>query len=676
MTYIAYPRPRVALASGRRPLFGVLSLSLILSFLVATQPGSSLALSQPQVTSPALTPSLADLPITFIPNVGQSDPGVQFQAQGLGGMMFFAPDQIVLKLPGSSAPNEAQTEFSPEPSKILAPTIAATDLAAQQPVVRLRFMGANPAPEVKSAEPLPGVVNYLLGNDPSQWRTQVPTYAALRYEQLYPGIDLRYDGQGGRLKGTYFVAPGADPSQIRWRYDGVTNVRLDSEGNLQATLPATEAIASQERPILREAAPIAWQTVNGQQIPVQVRYEIKPDNTIAFKIGAYNPSLTLVLDPTLDYSSYVGSNGDDEGRSVAVDSSGAVYIVGNTNSISFPDVPNKGSYVGGIDTFVTKLNPAAGNQALYTSYLGGGNTDLGSGIVVGTDGKVHVIGSTDSSDFPTSNVVAPITSTLVGDTDAFIVSLDTNGEPVFGGYLGGSSKDFGNGIAIDSAQNLYLTGRTESANFPVANGRDLTLGGPADAFIVKLAAANKSLIYGTFLGGSSSDVSNAIAVDSGGNTFVTGQTSSTDFPTLGSARPPAFQGGVTDAFVTKLGSNGRTLTYSIYLGGREFDEGMSIALDSEGNAYVTGLTQSPNFPTPNGYQKLLQGAAMRSPARSMSAAARWSIAASWAAPATTPVRILPWTARTRRISSAAPGPTIFPIPTPSRPRATATSMPS
>jgi hypothetical protein len=606
MTYIPYPRPRVALASGRRPLFGVLSLSLILSFLVATQPGASLALPRPQPESPALKPSLANLPMAFVPNVGQSETSVQFQAQGLGGMIFFTPDQIVLTLPGNDTPPAAETAAA-EPSATLAPTIAAADLAARQSVVRLRFLGANPAPRVQSADPLPGVVNYLLGSDPSQWRTQVPTYAALRYEQLYPGIDLRYDGQGGRLKGTYLVAPGADPSQIRWRYDGTSGLRLDSAGNLEATLPAPEAAASQVRSILREAAPVAWQTIGGQQIPVQVRYEIRPDQTIGFSLGAYDRSLPLVLDPTLDYSSYVGGVADDEGRSIAVDSSGAVYVVGNTNSIAFPDT-NKGSYGGGVDTFVTKLNPA-GDASIYTSYLGGDNTDLGSGIVIGSGDVVHVTGSTYSSNFPTTPaaVVAPMSATLVGEIDAFVASLGSDGTLSYAAYLGGTRKDFGNGIAIDTAQNLYLTGRTESLNFPAPNGRDLSLGGPADAFIVKLAAADKSMIYGTFLGGGSSDMANAIAVDSGGNSFVTGQTSSTDFPTLGSARPPAFQGGVTDAFVTKLAANGRTLMYSIYLGGKEFDEGMSIALDSESNAYVTGTTQSPNFPALNGYEKFFRG---------------------------------------------------------------------
>lgn len=597
MTYIPYPRLRVALASARRPLCGLLSLALILSLLAVTLPGSTLATAQPATEASALTPSLADLPITFVPNVGQSDPSVHFQAQGLGGMLFFTPAEIVLALPSSKP--EAQTISGAETTAALRPQIEAA-ASDRESVVRLSFLGANPAPNIHSVGQMPGVVNYVLGNDPAQWRTNVPTYATLRYEQLYPGIDLRYDGEGGRLKGTYLVAPGADPLQIRWHYQGVTNVRLDGEGNLVAALPAAEASAGST---LREAAPIAWQTVNGQQVPVEVRYSIRADQTIGFVVGAYDRSLPLVLDPTLDYSTYVGSTGDDEGRSIAVDGSGAIYVIGNTNSVSFPD--STATNTGGVDIFVTKLDPQAANHLVYTTFVGGSNNDLASGIVIGSQGSAHITGSTYSSDFP---MAAAIDTTLGGEIDAFVTTLDATGAALsYSSYLGGEQKDFGNGIALDGSQNLYLTGRTESAQFPTTNGRDTTLGGPADAFITKLAAGGASIVYSTYLGGSRSDTSNAIAVDSAGNAVVTGQTSSLDFPTLGSARPPVFAGGITDAFVTKLSSDGRLLTYSIYLGGEEFDEGLSIAVDSERRAYVTGTTQSANFPTANSYEETFQG---------------------------------------------------------------------
>ncbi|MBV9791265.1 MAG: SBBP repeat-containing protein [Chloroflexi bacterium] len=603
MTYIPYPRLRVALASARRPLCGVLSLALILSFLATTLPGSSHATERPAPVPAALTPSLADLPIAFVPNVGQSDPSVHYQAQGLGGMLFFTPAEIVLTLPVSTAALEAQTDSTADSLAALRSHIEAPSEADHENVVRLSFLGANPAPRISSDDQLSGIVNYVLGNDPSAWRTNVPTYAALRYEQLYPGIDLRYDGEGGRLKGTYLVDPGADPSRIRWHYDGVTDVQVDDEGNLVATLPqATQTTASKSVPTLREAAPIAWQTVNGRDIPVEVRYSVKSDKTIGFVVGAYDRSLPLVLDPTLDYSTYIGSTGDDEGRSIAVDGSGAMYIIGTTNSVSFPD--DTDSNAGGVDTFITKLDPQAPSHLVYTTFLGGSNTDLGSGIVTGAQGSVHVVGSTYSNNFPRANA---LDTTLGGEIDAFVTTLNVTGTVAFSTYLGGAQKDFGNGITVDASQNLYVTGRTESQDFPTTNGRDTLLGGPADAFITKIAAGGSNLVYSTYLGGQRSDTSNAIAVDSAGNAFVTGQTSSIDFPTLGSARPPVFAGGITDAFVTKLSSDGQLLTYSIYLGGEEFDEGASIAVDSERRAYVTGTTQSTTFPIANSFEEDFQG---------------------------------------------------------------------
>lgn len=613
MTYIAYPRLRGTLASGRRPLFGVLSLTLILSFLTATQPNSSLATSRPEPTSSMLTPSFADLPIAFVPNVGQSDPAVQFQAQGLGGMLFFSPDQIVLALPTSTNSPSAQAASSDSETPP-APKIEATRRADRESVVRLRFLGANTAPSIWSAEQLPGIVNYVLGNDPARWRTNVPTYGALRYEQLYPGIDLQYDGKGGRLKGTYTVAPGIDPTQIRWRYDGVTSVQVDSEGNLVATLAQAGAQAAGSRtPALREEAPIAWQVVAGQHVPVDVRFSVKPDHTIGFVVGSYDHSLPLVLDPTFDYSSYVGGTGDDEGRSIAFDASGAVYVMGKSRSLTFPE-DNLSKNAGEWDVFVTKLSKPDPNTNhlvyTYTTFLGGASEDSGNGIAVGTNGLIHLIGTTSSSNFPTSDeAVAPVEDkTLGGDRDAFVTTLDSaGGAMTYSTYLGGTLNDYGNGIALDVTQNLYLTGYTESQDFPRVNARDAILGGNSDAFITKLNA-DKTTMYSTYFGGSGADVSNAIAVDSSGNTVITGRTSSQqDFPTLGSARPPAFGGGLRDAFVTSLTPSGAQLNYSIYLGGNRNDEAMSVAVDGEGSAYVTGVTESTNFPTPNGYKRVFQG---------------------------------------------------------------------
>jgi hypothetical protein len=447
--------------------------------------------------------------------------------------------------------------------------------------VRLHFVSANPAPTVESIDPLPGIVNYMLGNDPAQWQTNVPTYASLRYKQLYPGIDLRYDGVGGRLKGTYLVAAGADPTRIRWQYEGTTAITVDSNGNLVATLAAKRG---QTAPTLVEQAPIAWQTINGRQVPVDVRYQIESDNTIGFVVGSYDRALPLVLDPILDYSSYVGTTGNDIGYSITVDGAGAAYITGETSSIN-----------GDKDAFVTKLDPD-GKTALYTTYIGGSSIDLGNDIVADTLGNVYLVGNTRSSNFPQAN---PSNSPLKGEQDAFITTLGITGTLAYSTYLGGDSHEEGNSIALHNGQDLYVTGLTESRNFSASS----TLVGASDVFVTKVRMSDKTIVYSTLVGGKSSDVGKAIAIDNIGNAYITGFTYSTDYPTPGGPYPRP--NGDKDAFLTKLDISGRNV-YSTYLGGAEKDEGNGVAVDSNNNVYVVGSTLSANFPiSSSSYQKKL-----------------------------------------------------------------------
>ncbi|HEX6289758.1 MAG TPA: SBBP repeat-containing protein [Herpetosiphonaceae bacterium] len=582
-----------------------------MSLLLTAQPLPSLATGLADVPRPPMKPSLANLPIAFVPNVGQTDPSVEFQAQGLGGTLFFTPDQIVLTLPTASRSDQSTDDHSPVALKSRSRTRAAEPASRrdQRAVVRLDFVGANPSPAITSADPLPGIVNYFLGDDPGQWRTNVPTYAAIRYERLYPGIDLRYDGKGGRLKGTYFVAAGANPSRIRWRYQGATAVTVDQSGNLVVSLaPHAD---SQAGSTLVEEAPIAWQTVDGRQVPVQVRYTVAPDQTIGFTIGTYDRTLPLVLDPTLDYSTYVGSSGDDTGRSIAVDGDGEVYITGDTNSLSFP-ITNTGTLTdtnqGGTDAFVVKLNPA-GSQALYSSFIGGENTDVGNGIAVDSAGNAFIVGSTASVTFPRVN---PYDLVFNGATDIFVTQLDTAGAITYSTYLGGSFAESGNSITVDSTHNIYITGETESDYFlPATNpdstpilGYSKTLRGIADAFVIKLKS-DKMIAYGTYLGGSLAEASSAITIDGNGFAYVTGYTSSTDYPRQNSFLLPTV-GGI-DAFVTKLAADGRTLVYSTFFGGSSNDFGTGIVVDADRSAYVTGYTSSLNFPVANYYQKTLKG---------------------------------------------------------------------
>ena len=608
MTYIRYPRLRESLQFSQRPFFGALTLLVILSVLLGTQPGSSLATPLPDVAPTALAHTLTGKPLAFIPNVGQSIPGVQFQAEGLGGMIFFKSDHILLSLPVTNADST-----SDEHDSLMAMAdqqqITAED---QQPerthTVQLRFVGANTAPQIQSLEQLPGIVNYMVGNDPSQWHTLVPTYAGITYQQLYPGIDLRYDGADGRLKGTYMVAAGTDPNRIRWNYEGARSPRIDDQGNLILTL-ATNAAQSDGRAssltTLTEQAPVAWQTVEGRQIPVTVRYNIASDNTIGFTLGAYDVTKPLVIDPTLDYSTFVGGNGADAGRSIAVGSGGTVYVTGETAS---NNLSTTSTYKGGKDIYVSRLGPRPSNSdqnqaVLYTTYLGGSNTDISTGIAVDSAGNAYIVGSTNSTNFTSAS------NTNAGGNDAIMATLNVTGTITYSAYLGGSRSESGNGIAI-SGDKIYVAGQTESSNFPMtgtipAPFPDTQLGGSADGFIARFHKATNVLDYSTYLGGSSSDVINSIAVDSSNDIYVTGYTTSLDYP-IRSGIYPVF-GGSVDSFVTRLASDGRSLVYSTYLGGSGFDYGNSIAVGPQGEPYITGYTNSKDMQIINGYQSSLKG---------------------------------------------------------------------
>ncbi|HEY0606568.1 MAG TPA: SBBP repeat-containing protein [Herpetosiphonaceae bacterium] len=602
MTYIRYPRLRESLPFSQRPLFGALTLLMILSVVLGNQPGSSLATPLPGVEPAAITHALAGRPLAFIPNVGQSSSDVQFQAEGLGGMIFFNRDHILLSLPASSAAS-ASDSHKPLMAMAAQQQITAED---QQPepmhTVQLRFVGASTAPQIQGLERLPGIVNYMVGSDPDQWHTHVPTYAGISYQQLYPGIDLRYDGDDGRLKGTYMVAAGTDPRRIRWRYEGATAPRVDDQGNLILTLATGDGRAS-ALTTLTEQAPVAWQTVAGRDIPVMVRYDVAPDNTIGFTLGAYDPTQPLVIDPTLDYSTFIGGNGDDAGRSIAVDSTGAVYITGETTSNNMGPA---GSYKGGKDIFVSRLSrmDRPGGQIVeYTTYLGGSNTDISTGIAVDSAGNAYIVGTTNSTNFANAG------NTNSGGNDAVVAILTNTGVISYSAYLGGSRSESGNGIAI-SSDKIYVAGLTESSNFPMTGTNptpfpDIQLGGSADGFIVRVDKATRTLDYSTYLGGTSSDVINSIAVDSSNDIYVTGYTTSSDYP-IRSAVYPVF-GGSVDAFLTRLASDGRSLVYSTYLGGSGFDYGNSIAVGPQGEPYVTGYTSSKDMQIINGYQSTLKG---------------------------------------------------------------------
>ena len=566
-------------------------------------------------------PSFAgeQVPLFFVENAGQAAAPVRFVAQGSGGSAWFSPGEVAFR--------------------------------AGQTVLRIYAAGSNPAAAIEGVDRLSATANFLIGPE-EDWRTNVPLYHSIAYRNLYPGIDMVYAADGGNLKSQYLVQPGADPSVIRLAYLGAGRPTVDKTGAL--ILPVGDEHLS-------EAAPLIYQDHGGWRETIPGRFAVAIDGTVHFVLGRYDTSLPLVIDPTMVYSTLLGGSGSNAATAVAVDSTGDAYIAGYTASQNFPTAsPEQNFNAGSNDAFIAKFN-ANGNGLVYCTYLGGSSDDRAYAIAVDSSGDVWVAGYTNSYNFP---MRLPIQSALKGSRNAFITRLSPAGNTLqFSTYLGGSGSDTAYGLAVDGAGAAYVVGDSTSPNFPAANfqktnhgsqnafavkisGTSLaystylggntidhgaavavdssgsayvtgstfstsfpvttgayqhSLGGGQDAFIAKLSADGNSLVYATYLGGSSGSTGypesgQAIAVDAHGNAYVAGSTSSANFPVLGGFQTTL--NGWTDAFAAKFGPTG-SLVYSTYLGGSGMETANAIAVDSSGSAYLAGYTISTDLPVTN-----------------------------------------------------------------------------
>jgi hypothetical protein len=477
----------------------------------------------------------------------------------------------------------------------------------KQAVVRMTLQGAKPNPQAVGLERLTGKVNYLRGNDPEKWRTNVPTYAKVKYDAVYPGIDLVYYGHERQLEYDFIVAPGADPDTITVEFEGADRVDLDAAGDL--------VLATVAGPV-RFRKPVVYQESEGSRQSIAGDYVRKGPQRIGFHVAAYDAARPLIIDPVVRYATYLGGSDVDFGMDIAVDGTGAAYVTGWTVSPYFPTKSPLQPSLSNTDAFVAKLSPD-GTALVYATYLGGHDADGGFDIAIDTGGAAYVAGTTISPDFPVRSAFQP---TLAGDADLFVAKLTPDGTAlVFSTYLGGEGGEGSEGgffgdIAVDTAGSAYVTGRTGSLLFPTKSPLQPTLIGYEDAFVVKLAAEG-GLVYGTYLGGSEADEGLGIAVDAAGAAFVSGFTNSPDFPTRAPFQPmlnggvPSGSQGTGDAFVAKLTSDGSSLVYATYLGGSDHDSGDAIAVDTEGAAHIAGSTWSEDFPTESPLQPEPTGAA-------------------------------------------------------------------
>jgi Beta-propeller repeat len=548
------------------------------------------------------------LPLSFEANAGQASDEVEFLSRGGGYVLFLTKGaEATLVLKDSVGKERRAKPTDALKSKFKAPPESRTTV-----VLKMKLVGGAVNPEAAGLQQLPGNVNYFLGNDPQKWRTNVPTYARVNFHEVYPGVDLAYYGNHRQLEYDFIVAPQADPDSITIAIEGAT-LSLDAQGNLVLT-NADKKIVFQK--------PVVYQDVDGVRQEIPSSYLLKGADQFGFQLGAYDRSRPLIIDPTLSYSTFIGSGTN---YSIAVDADGNAYVTGQagvnpTTPGAFQTV-RPSPYGSG---FVTKLNPT-GTALIYSTYLGGTSDTDAYAIAVDAAGNAYVVGRAGPG-FPTTlGAFQPVRRSIYG-YNAFVAKLNSSGSALaYSSYLGGSSFDNAKGIAVDAAGNAYLTGFTNSFDFPVTLGAFQPIyRGTAqseNAFVTEVNADGTALLYSTFLGGSNWDQASGIAVDAQANAYVTGAACSSDFPVT----PFAFQtsyrgspnaagpgGGACNAFVSKMNPalpGPLSLIYSTYLGGSGGDDASGIAVDTQNNAYVAGESCSLDFPvSPLAFQSVSHAA--------------------------------------------------------------------
>ncbi len=487
-------------------------------------------------------------------------------------------------------------------------------------MIKLIPLNANKDTEIVTEGMQEGKVNYFIGNDPEKWKTNIPIYQSVIYKDIYENIDIKFYGNNRQMEYDIILKPGADLSQVMLSYEGTEGLSITEDGKMEINLKEGKVIQNK---------PYCYQEIAGKRIEVEGSFKLlnailatpgpdrRPDRTRAgrnsklddlnsqlptsntqlyaytFEVAFYDKNYPLFIDPVINYSTYLGGSLNDLASAIAVDTSGNAYVTGKTSSLDFPTAsPIFGAISGLDDAFVTKID-TSGSSLVYSTFLGGSQDDLASGIAVDTSGSAYVIGRTGSADFPTASPIFAVNS---GGFDAFVTKIDPSGSILnYSTYLGGGGSEIGYAIAVDTSGNAYVTGDTSSLDFPTASPIYGTNSGGLDVFVTKIDTSGSSLAYSTYLGGGNFDSGFGIAVDTLGNAYVTGDTSSLDFPTAS----PIFGAisGLNDAFVTKIDTSGSSLLYSTYLGGVDEDTGFGIAVDTSGNAYVTGQTESSDFPT-------------------------------------------------------------------------------
>jgi hypothetical protein len=536
--------------------------------------------------------TLDALPLAFEANQGQTDPQVKYTARGNGYSVFLTANDTVFAITSAKHP-------AARPSRI--PGMHSQPQATEKmrsAAIDMRLVGGNLKPEIVAGNEVPGVINYYAGSDPKNWHTGVKQYSSVSYRDVYPGVNMVFHGAQRQLEFDFVVSPGADPKTIGLGFKGAQKLATDASGNLVLASSGGEVVLHK---------PVAYQEKDGKREIVEAAFQVKSGNEVGLNLGDYDRGQELVIDPSLSYATYLGGGDEDEAYALTVDGSGNAYVTGQTKSITFGGKPAGPNF----DVFVTKVNPT-GTALVYTSIFsavgtGAGNCS-GAAIAVDSSGNAYVVGSATVG-FPTTAGV--FQSAFRGGTgvlplDGFLLKTTSSGALSYSTYLGGSGNDDALGVAVDGSGNAYVAGATQSTDFPTHIPIQISNLGGSSGFVTKFNATATGLVYSTYLGGSAPTLVAGVALDSANNAYLAGLTDASDFPKTTGVAQPTF-GGTEDGFVTEVKADGSGWVYSTYLGGSATDQALSIAVDGAGEAYVTGGTNSSNFPTANAAQGALGG---------------------------------------------------------------------
>ncbi len=527
------------------------------------------------VSAAEMRPTPLLQPLTFEKNVGQENEAVNYLSRAPGYTLFLTPQEAVMALVGG------------------------------EDVLRVSLDQAGQVSLPQGEQAKITKSNYLLGNDQTKWRSGIPHYEQVRYSSVYAGIDLVYHPAGKTgLEYDFEVQAGADPDMIGLHFDGMQSAALDEKGNLVLRMAHGDIV---------QRAPVAYQDIEGVRRPVEAAFVMRENGSIGFQLASYDAKQTLIIDPVISFSTYLG-DASTTIKNIKVDTSGSVYVYGYTRFTGFPTAA--GAYqsapAGGTDAYVGKIT-ADGTQFEFLTYLGGSGEEgnggaIGPQLALDSLNNIYVTGRTGSNDFP---LVNPLQATMNGSLDFFVTKLSRDGTRiVYSTFLGGPDAVDANPseasptINVDASGNVYILGYTNSAGYPTLNAHQATFAGGLDPVLTKINARGSAILFSTYFGGTSDDKARDIALDRSGNIYITGRADSSDFPLLN-----PLQGqyrGRGDVFVSKLTTDG-VLVFSTFWGGGNTEKGRAIVLDDAGNIFVTGNTQSTDFPVVSPYQRTLGG---------------------------------------------------------------------